>query len=49
MLGQTTKQALNNFGPQNIENISNFEGWDLTLVAFLKKNMCPINRDFYKG
>ena len=38
MLGQTTKQPLNNFGPKNLENISNFEGWGLTLVALKKKH-----------
>ena len=34
LLGQTTKQSLSNFEPQKPWNISNFEGWGLTLVAY---------------
>ena len=33
LLDQTTKQPLSNFEPENLENISNFEGCGLTLVA----------------
>ena len=39
LLGQTTKQPLSNFEPKNLENISNFQGWGLTLVAY-KKRKC---------
>ena len=37
--GQTTKQPLSNFGPENLENIGNFEGCGLTLVAYIKKRI----------
>ena len=33
LFGQTTKQPLNNYEPQNLENVSNFEGWGLILVT----------------
>ena len=39
LLGQTTKQPLSNFEPKNLENISNFKGWGMTLVVY-KKNKC---------
>ena len=34
LLGQTTKQPLSNDEPKKLENISNFEGWGLNLVAY---------------
>ena len=37
LFGQTTKQPFNNFDPKNLENISNFEGLGLILVASKKK------------
>ena len=39
LLGQTTKQPLSNFEPQKLENISNFQGWGLTLIAY-EKSKC---------
>ena len=36
LLDQTTKQPLSNFEPKNIENISNFDGWALTLITYKK-------------
>ena len=36
LLAQTTKQPLSNFEPVTVENISNFESWGLTLVAYKK-------------
>ena len=30
LLGQTTRQPLNNFEPRKLENTCNFEGWGLT-------------------
>ena len=37
VFSQFTKQMLSNFQHKNFENISNFEGEDLTLVACKKK------------
>ena len=34
LFGQTTKQPLSNFEPENFENTSNFDDWALTLVAY---------------
>ena len=37
LFGQNTKQPLSNFEPyRNLENTSNFEDWDLTIVAYKK-------------
>ena len=36
LLDQTTKQPLSNYEPDNVKNISNFEGWGLTRVAYKK-------------
>ena len=33
LLGQTTKQPLSNIESYKLKNMSNFEGWGLTLVA----------------
>ena len=33
LFGHTTKHL----SPENLENISNFEGWGLTLIAYFKK------------
>ena len=33
-------------GPENLENISNFEGWGLTLVAYIKKDI--VNLTFFR-
>ena len=40
LLGQATKQPLSNFElrSESLENITNFEDWDLTLVAYKKCN-----------
>ena len=35
LFGQTTKQLLS-LSSENLENISNFEGWGLTLVTYKK-------------
>ena len=37
LLCQTTKQPLSNLRLKNLENISNFEDWGLTLVAYKKE------------
>ena len=34
LFGKTTKQLSGKFEPWNLENTSNFEGWDLSLVAY---------------
>ena len=34
LFGQTTKQLLATLSPENLENISNFEGLGLTLVSY---------------
>ena len=39
LLGQTTKEPLSNFEPKNLENISNFQGWGLTLAAYKKESV----------
>ena len=43
LFGQTTKQPLNNYEPQNLENISNFEGWGLILVTYKNKRRSTKN------
>ena len=43
LLGQTTKQPLSYFEPWTFENITNFEGWGLSLIAY-KKNKCIIEK-----
>ena len=37
--GQTTKQPLSSFEPQKPWKVSNFEGWDLNLVAYKKSEI----------
>ena len=34
LLGQTTKQPLNNFEPKKTWKYKDFEGWGLTLIAY---------------
>ena len=39
LLGQTTKEPLNNSEPKILENIRNFQNWGLTLVAYKKESV----------
>ena len=43
LLGQTTKLQLSILSPKNLENISSFEGWGLTLVAYKKMYYSSLN------
>ena len=39
LLGQTTKRPLSTLRPVNLENISNFEAWSLTLVNYKNESV----------